>query len=357
MKKLDKTILLFETLLNISDPTLVNHKINDIQSMSQYKRLNAWISTAAKTQILEDVVNRYHAVNIYGITSYEEALSTEQEILDLDRRVTDFTGINPYLSNGSEKGYKVKALGDVGVEINARGIHLDEFAANKNVSRINRRKVIIMKAFGWYREAKIVLKNIQDELKSIISRIRVSKVKFTSLNLEYLFTNLLFIGTIGVFFFFPGSIIHTFYEWRSGAKDPLIDTILFGLLCGLGLATVIVNSIYTKYKTYPFHLASSVRKQVLGQRVMIDDLEKTSIKLEKELAKKVKKPRKLRIPLENISIIRKYSRKSNTELLDYVYSENDYFYQKHRRLLGFMHFTFAVAVLCVAAICTVLILF
>ncbi|MBQ9730706.1 MAG: hypothetical protein IJV94_01110 [Bacilli bacterium] len=353
MKNIDKTILLFETLLDVSDPTLVNHKINDIQASPEYKKLGAWISTAAKTQILEDVVKRYHAINIYGITAYDEALTTEQELIDLDRRVTDFTGINPYLANGSEKDYKVKALGDIGVEINARGIHLNEFTTNKNVSRINRRKVIIMKAFGWYREAKIVLKDIQDELKALITRVRSSKVKFNSLNFEHFFANLLFAGSILVFFFGP---LNSFVKWREDGYDPLINTILFGLTCGLGLATILVNIIHARYKTYAFHLASGVRRQIIGQRVMIDDLEKSSVKLEKELAKKVKKPRKLRIPLENVSIIRKYSRKTNAEILDYVYSENDYFYQKNRGLLNFMHVMFFIGVLCTAAIIAILVI-
>lgn len=350
MKKLDKTILLFETLLGVSDPTLVNHKINEISAMPEYKRLCAWISTSSKTQILEDVVARFKAINVYGISTYDEGLRIQQEIIDLDRRVTDFTGINPYLANGSEKNYKVKALGDIGVEINARGIHLDEFTTYKGVSRINRRKVIIMKAFSWYREAKIVLKDIQDELKALIARIRVSKLKFSSLNFEHFFTNLLFVASVGCFLFVP-----QLDAWRNGAVSPLFDTILLGLAGVLGLSTLIVNLIYTKYKTYPFHLGSTVRRQIVGQRVMIDDLEKKSVKLEKTLAKKVKKPRKLRIPLDNVSIIRKYSRKTNAELLDYVYAENDYFYQHHRRLLGFMHFVFVVAILCVAAMCAILI--
>ena len=123
----------------------------------------------------------------------------------------------------------------------------------------------------------------------------------------------------------------------------------------LGLSTLIVNLIYTKYKTYPFHLGSTVRRQIVGQRVMINDLERNSVKLEQLLAKKTKKARKLRIPLDNVSIIRKYSRKTNAELLDYVYAENDYFYQRNRRLLGFMHFAFVVAILSVAAVCAVLI--
>ena len=351
MKKIDKTILLFESLLGVSDPTLVNHKINDLSASPEYKKLAAWISTAAKTQLLEDVVERYNAINIFAITAYDEALSTEQELLDLDRRVTEFTGINPYLANGSERDYKVKSLGDIGVEINARGIHLNEFTANKTVSRINRRKVVIMKAFGWYREAKIVLSNIREELKALITRVRSSKLKFSSLNFEHFFTNLLFVGTFAAFLFGP---FGTFVEWRTNTKDPVIQIVLLGLVGLLGLATVIVNMIYTKYKTYPFHLSSTMRRQIVGQKVMIADLEKSSIRLEKELAKKVKKPRKIRIPLDNVSIIRKYSRKTNAEILDYIYSENDYFYRKNRCLLNFMHFVFVVAVLSVAAICTVL---
>ena len=351
MKKVDKTILLFESLLGVSDPTLVNHKINSINASPEYKKLTAWISTASKAQLLEDVVQRYNAINIFAITAYDEALSTEQELLDLDRRVTEFTGINPYLSNGSERDYKVKSLGDVGVEINARGIHLNEFTSNKTVSRINRRKVVIMKAFNWYREAKLMLQNIKEELKSLITRVRSSKLKFKSLNFEHFFANLLFVGTIAAFYFAP---FGTFVEWRTNAKSPLIQMVLLGLVGVVGLSTVIVNMIYTKYKTYPFHLASLMRKQVVGQKVMINDLEKTSVKLEKELAKKVKKPRKIRIPLDNISVIRRYSRKTNTEILDYIYSENDYFYRKNRCLLNFMHFVFVVAVLSVAAICTVL---
>ena len=355
MKKLDKTILLFETLLSVSDPTLVNRKINEISAMPEYKRLSAWIATSAKTQILEDVVARFKAINIYAISTYDEGLRIQQEIIDLDRRVTDFTGINPYLANGSERNYKVKALGDIGVEINARGIHLDEFTTYKGVSRINRRKVIIMKAFTWYREAKIVLKDIQDELKALIARIRVSKLKFSSLNFEHFFTNLLFVASALFFLFAPTNLSQFLDGWRNGTVVELYDYIFIGLLGLLGLSTFIINMIYTKYKTYPFHLGSTVRRQIVGQRVMINDLEKKSVKLEQTLAKKAKQPRKLRIPLENVSIIRRYSRKTNAELLDYVYAENDYFYQKYSGLLGFMHFVFVVAILCAAAMCAILI--
>ena len=207
-----------------------------------------------------------------------------------------------------------------------------------------------MKAFTWYREAKIVLKDIQDELKALIARIRVSKLKFSSLNFEHFFTNLLFVGALIGFLFIPH-----LEQWRNGAVSPLFDTVLLGLFGVLGLSTFIINMIYTKYKTYPFHLGSTVRRQIVGQRVMINDLEKKSVKLEQTLAKKAKQPRKLRIPLENVSIIRKYSRKTNAELLDYVYAENDYFYQKYSGLLGFMHFVFVVAILCAAAMSAILI--
>ena len=351
MKKIDKTILLFESLLGVSDSTLVNYKINELSSSQEYKRLSSWISTASKAQLLEDVVERYNKINIYAISTYDEALATEQEIMDLYRRVNEFTGINPYLANGSEKDYKIKALGDIGVEVNARGINLNEFTTSKNVSRINRRKVVIMKAFNWYREAKIILKNIKEELKDLMSRVKVSKLKFKSLDLEHLFTNVLLIGTIIAFFFGP---FGTFIEWRTEAKDPVVSTILFSLVCALGLATIVVNVIYTVYKTYPFHLSSSMRRQIVNQKLMIDDLEKSSIKLEKELAQTVKKPRKIKIPLDNVSIIRKYSSKTNAEILDYVYSENDYFYRKNRGKLNVMHVAFIVAVLSVAAICTIL---
>ena len=41
MNKLDKAVLLFETLLNVSDPNHVDRKINQIQVSDEYIRLNS----------------------------------------------------------------------------------------------------------------------------------------------------------------------------------------------------------------------------------------------------------------------------------------------------------------------------
>jgi len=353
MKSSDRSILLFETLIGVSDSTLVNYKINEIQASPEYKRLSTWIASASKTQLLEDVISRFNAINIYAITSYEEALKIEQELKDLDRRVTSFTGINPYLTNGSEKDYKVKTVGDVGVEINARGIQLDEFASNKNVSRINRRKVIIMKAFGWYREAKAVIKSLQEDVKSLVARVRGSKLNYTSLNLEHGFTNLMFVLVTALFFFGTNE---AFVNWRSGALDDLYSIILFGLFTLLGLATVIINIIHTKCKNYSFHLSSTLRKQLNDHDAMLNELEDKSIKLEKELAKITTKPKKIKISLNNVSVMKKFSRLSTPDILDYIYSESDHFYQNNRGSLIFMHIAFVLSLICVAAISALLIL-
>jgi hypothetical protein len=349
----DKSILLFETLMGVSDSTLVNYKINEIQASPEYKRLSTWISSASSSQLLDDVIKRFNAINIYAITSFEEALKIQQELIDLDRRVTDFTGVNPYLSNGSEKQYKVRTLGSVGVEINARGIKLDEFASNKNVSRINRRKVIVMKAYNWYREAKVVLKNMQEELKSLVSRVRASRLRFSSLDFECTFTNLMFV-LISALFFFGTSV--NLSAWRSGELNELHSIILFGLFVGLGFATLFINTLHTKYKVYSYHVSSIVRKQIVNQEGMLQDLEKKSVKLEQDLARLTTRPKKIKISLDNVSVVKKYSRQSTAEILDFIYSENDHFYQKNRAILIFMHILFIMALICVAGISALLIL-
>lgn len=354
MNKLDKTVLLFETLLNVSDPNHVDRKINQIQVSDEYIRLNSWVPTAAKTQMLEDVVKRFNSIQIFAIQSFEEGLRIEQEIKDLDRRVNDFTGVNPYLANSSSKQYKVKTLGEVDVEINARGVQLNDFSTNKLVNKNNRRKVLIMKAFAWYREAKRAFVEIQDVATSLISRLRATKLSFKSLSFESVVAFLEVVALVGMFLFFPGADT-VIGRWRSGALEKW-DVVMTGLTAVALMCYVVIMSCKTFYKTIAFRLSSNLKKRLNNQGKLMSELEENSVKLERDLAGRSRKARKINISLDSVSILRRYTKNTNEQILEYVYCEADYVKDHYPKTLKLMNFCFVVLTLCVAAVAAIVII-
>lgn len=347
MKLVDKTILLFETLLGVSDMKHVNHKIHEIQFSQEYIRLSNWAPTAARTQLLSDVIDRFEKIEIFALTSYTDALEAEQEIKDLDRRVSDFNGINPYLSYQSNKTYKVKKVGNVGVEINARGVKLNEFTTNKLVTKQNRRKVVHMKAFEWYRQAKRAFRNMIEESKSILHRVRECVLKFKSVDFEYGFSFIQMIALMGMLFLIQQPIVEIY---RTGQMEPVYDIAITAAFALFVVNFILLAAGRAYYKYFSFRLASKLRKQILRQDKSIEHLEYLSVKFEKDLAKIVRKPRKVKISLENVSIMQRYGIMPHAEILDYIYCEKDFFHEKHRGVLRMMNVAFTILTLAFVAI-------
>lgn len=351
MNKLERTILLFETLLNNPDPRFVDKKISEIQVSDEYVRLSSWIPTAAKTQMLEDVVERFNSIQIFAIQSYAEGLKLEAEIRDLDRRVDEFTGVNPYLANRSSREYKVTTIGDVNVEVNARGITIDDFALNKNTSRNNRRKVLMMKAFAWYREAKQTYVEIQEVAKSLIARLRASKLRFNSLNLEVFLSTCTVIGLVGFFFFLPGTV----EAWRNESIGKW-GYVLSGLTALVVACYCVIILCKTYYKTIAYRLQSNVKKRINNTGRLMNSLENISVKLERELAKRSKKARRIQVGIGEVSIMSRYTKNSNERILEYVYCEADYVKEHHPKTLKLMNICFAVLAIAAVAVAAIIVI-
>lgn len=347
MKLVDKTILLFETLFNVSDMKYVNHKIHEIQFSQEYIRLSNWAPTAARTQLMSDVIDRFEKLEIFALTTYSDALEVEQEVKDLDRRVSEFNGINPYLSYQSSKTYNVKKVGNVGVEINAQGMKLNEFTTNKLVTKQNRRKVVSMKAFAWYRQAKQAFRNMIEESKSILHRVRECVLKFSSLDFEYGFAFLQVIAMVGMLFLVQHPIIE---NYKAGQMEQVWDITITALFALFVVNFILLAAGRAYYKYFAFRLASKLRKQILRQDKSIEDLEYLSVKFEKDLAKVVRKPRKVKISLENVSIMQRYGVMPHAEILDFIYCEKDFFHDKHRGVLRMMNVAFTILTLVFVAV-------
>ena len=284
MKQFDKTALLFEMLLG-TDMQNVNRKIEAIRVSPEYVRVANFIPSASSTQSLADVRERFDAIDIYGILSVNKALVIEQEIKELDRRLSAFPSLNPYLADGSEKKYKLRRVGQIAVEINSEGMIVDDFVTNKGVTTSNRRKVIKSKLFNWYKEAKKGFLDHIENSKLMLSKIRNSKIGFGSINFQYYLLALSTIVFLGCLLFLP-----SLSSYRDGTMDSnlaVLHTLAFYVCLICAAVSAVIKAAY---KTYPFRMASKMRKQVVKQRKLVDELASKSYYFEKVLWMPLKLP-------------------------------------------------------------------
>ena len=177
MKDFDKAALLFELLLG-SDMRMVNRKIDEVSVSPDYRRVSGVMTSFYSTQLLEDVKKRFHQIDLYGVLSFNRALEVAKEVRDLDQRIAQLTTVNPYLSAGEgARKYKVRTVGQVGVEISTRGMQLNEFVTHQGVLRAHRTKQVKIKLFAWYKDAKASIIDMVETSKMFISKIRKSKVE------------------------------------------------------------------------------------------------------------------------------------------------------------------------------------
>lgn len=335
MRSIDKTALLFELLLG-TDMFLVNQKIEKIRYSPEYMRLYRASPMLSKTQSLTDVAQRFAKIDLYGILSLKRALEVEQEIYELDRRLKKFPSINPYLSDGNEKDYNVKTLGNIGVEINAQGMSLNDFVTYKGVLSNNRKKILKLKAFNWYKEAKVALMEMVDNSNLMLRKIRNGKVFYFSLGIEF-YLSLITTSVLLIYILFCPEMA----SYRTNPNNFMYNLLLIINLVSNG----VVMCLHKIYVSFPFRIASAVRRQVITQERLSQKLDQVSSKFERQLINKAKAPQKMDILLKKIAIVGENRHYSPIDLLDYAYCEKEYYYCHHRALLFIYNIFFVISFL------------
>jgi hypothetical protein len=332
MKNVDKVALLFEMLIG-TDMVFVNDKVERIKFSPEYSRLYRAAPMLSKTQSLNDVAIRFNNVDLYGIMSLQKALEIEREIKELDKRLKRFPSINPYLSDGKEKDYNIRTLGDIGVEINAQGMPLDEFMTYKGVLTANRKKILKMKAFTWYKEAKVALLEMVDNSKLMLRKIRHGRINYFSLLIQFYLSLAATLGLIFYLGFIPANI-----SYRTNSN------LIFDILVIFSLFTFgVVSIIHTFYRYYPFRVASDVRKQISKQEELSKKLDDVSEKFERRLLDKAANAEKLDVLLKKMAIIGNSRQYNPIDLLDYAYSEKEFFYNRFRVVLIVYNVAFVIS--------------
>ena len=332
MKNLDKVALLFEMMIG-SDMVFVNDKVERIRFSPEYTRLYRAAPMLSKTQSLSDVASRFNNIDLYGIMSIQKALEIEREIKELDKRLKRFPSFNPYLSDGKEKDYNIKTLGDIGVEINAQGMPLDEFMTYKGVLTANRKKILKMKAFTWYKEAKVALLEMVENSKLMLRKIRHGRINYISLLIQFYVATITTLGLIFYLGFTPASL-----GYRENSNLVFNIFVILALL-----AFGVVSVIHTFYRYFPFRVASTVRKQINRQEELSKKLDDVSEKFERRLLDKAANAEKLDVLLKKMAIIGNSRSYNPIDLLDYAYSEKEFFYNRYKVLLMIYNVAFIIS--------------
>ena len=339
MRKVDKAALLFEYLLG-PDMNSVNRKIEEIKMSDEYVRVSNFIPSTSSTQTLNDVKERFNAIDIYAVLSLDKALQIEKEIKELDRRLASFPSINPYLANNIGE-YQIKRIGQIALEINSEGMTIDDLNNSSGLTPANRKKVLKTKIFNWYKEAKKGLADMVDNSKLMLARVRNSRIRFTSINLQhYVLIFAFFICLIG-YYLLP------VYKTNSLAIYPYISTIGLYII----LICVTISSILKViYKTYPFRIAAKLGQQVKHQDHLIEDLANKSYQFEKSIISSTKVNGDVKTMLKKISVVNQHDNISNNQLFEYIYSEKEYYIAHYRWQLIMHCIIFAIGFMVAAVV-------
>ena len=345
MKDFDKAALLFEMILG-GDMRMVNRKIDEISISQDYRRVSGVIASFYSTQLLDDVKKRYHQIDLYGVLSFQRALEVAKEVHDLDERIAKLTTVNPYLVSGEDaRKYKVRTVGQVGVEISTKGMHLNDFVTHQGVLRGHRTKQVKIKLFAWYKDAKASIIDMVETSKMFVSKIRRSKVVFRSLTVQYIFFWILTLAAIGYL-----AICPQLASFRDGTMDAMQSMILTYGLYALVLMLVIIKIIRVNYTYYAFRFTNSLKKQATKQENMMSKLDKVSAEFEKYVIKKAKNPSKFNKLVDAFTVIQENQTANISNVIDYYYCEKEYYYSRRKALIFVNHIAFAIGTIVAVAI-------
>lgn len=327
MKNIDKTLLLFELMLttNKENMAIVHQKVHQVISSREYRNVLGIAPGLSITATSEDIAQRIARIDICSIVSYQKALELEKEIIDLNRRIFSFTSINPYYSTGYEKAYGINRVGQIGVEINAEGTNLNTLIESKGISNTNIKKIAKLKAFSWYREAKKVIKESQEENKLMLRKIKKSKLSYGVLTFSFVLA-FLCVFIMGGCFLMGGSFSTYRLALDTGNRSLLITLGIYASLFFLSLLSI----LHAFYRNYPLRLGSKVVGKVKKGDHLIQELDHVSDHFERYLVGNISKRKKINRFISELNILRYDPKNHVNKLIDYVYCEKEYYYKNHR---------------------------
>ena len=340
MRENDKVALLFEMMCD-TDLAIVNRKITEIKMSKEYNRVSEAIVALADSASMKEIVDRYNKLDVDAIVTFERALEVEKEIRRLDEKISIVKNFNPYLSlEENVKEYGVKTVGDINVEISSVNQPVDNFTSKQGVTVNHRRKVMAIKAFTWYKEAKKSIYMMIENSKMFLSRIRSSKVKYGSLSLEFFIAVVFALVTGGVVLFNP--CFQSFREGTLNAGLMFMGTFSVYLLL---ISVIVVTVIKVHYSNYGYRQASKLSKQIAKKNRIVDRLDEASIKFERELMSQISKPHKVSTLVSSVAVLNDDANFSFNEVFEYMYNEKEYYYAKHKVLLTISNIFFALTVI------------
>ena len=340
MKELDKVSLLFEMLFE-TDLVNVNRKIYEIKVSKEYNRLSEAVVALSDTEPMKEVVKRYNKLDVEGILTYDRALEVQKEIKELDQQVNFIKNFNPYLADPDNAiDYGVKTVGDINVEVSAQNQKVNDFTNKKGVTAPHRRKVMAIKAFSWYKEAKKQIYLLIENSKMFLSRIRYSKVRYKSLSFQ---TLLMIIGT--VISFLGVCFMPEFSALRNGTLPPIFQAIGVISIYITWASLALYYVIRTHYYYYGYRVASKMRSHVERQEHIVNQLDETSVKFERDLMKRIKRPHKVKTSIASVGVLSDENNFSFNEVFDYMYNEKEYYFSKYKFMLIIANVLFAVCLI------------
>ncbi|MDD4065780.1 MAG: hypothetical protein PHY11_02130 [Bacilli bacterium] len=330
MNKYDELALLFEAV-NGPDINLIRHKIDEVRKSPEYMRLSQLTLSLSNAQSLYEIINKFMALDIYSVKSYQEAIEVEIEVKTLDAKLKEIPSVNPLFAADVFSDYNVSKVGDIETEANGQVVSLNDIANNVNVLSSPRKKALKLKIINWFTEAKSTFKLMNENYHTLYRKIRDIKLQFTSLDIEYA---LILAGCI---IFFVDILISDFQWYRLDPNNWFYN---FGALF-IMLDTAFMSCVHRYYKKFPERLVRDVKYQLTHYDETLDDLNAFCTSMSDNISEKAQKPSDLNIVVKDLAFYKKHDLTSK-QLKDYIYNPKEYFYARHQKLLLAYNICFVV---------------
>lgn len=334
MDNFDKVALLFETLRG-PEQQLINRKISHIKLSKPYDYLTRLAASISKTEDEEKVIEQFTQLDFMSVKTYEQAMLIELEIRRLNYSLALSPSFNPFLLDENARNYSVKNIGELVVEINGQKVPLSEFTNDQNTLSANRKKTLRIQACKWYNEAKMVILDMIETSKIIIKNITKVKINYYSLGLEFFVMLLLSIFLVG------DILLSDVNLYRLDPTNTWYNVGIFIVL----LATAFLAIVRRIYRTYPYRMASKVKKQIEQETALLKSLDDMNAKFIEIINNKGQGASGFDVLIKKISVINDKRNVTTNQLLDYAYNPKEYFYRTHQELLLANNLVFALGFL------------
>ena len=339
MNKFDKAALLFETISG-PDMNLVRHKIDQVRMSPEYDRLAQLTPTISVTQTQNEIINSFEKLDIYNVKTYKDALAVEIEIKRLDASLKSLPSFNPFFGDAPTEAYKVKKLGEIGVEINGQVVKLEDFTSDKEILSAARKKELKLKIIKWYGEAKQTLAGLLDNYRRLFHNIRTIRFKYASLDIEY------WVMLVACVIFVVDLLVSDFQWYRLNPNNGFYN---IGFLL-IVLITSFMGCFHSFYRTFPARLLSQVKQQLSRDEELLADLDKLCDSVNAKVADKAQTPNDLGLVIKDMAMFKQHRYLNTREIRDYAYNPKEYFYRRYRNWLLAYNICFLVGFVLIIAI-------